>query len=240
MLEAADIHKAFGGLAVLKGIGVAVPAGRTVGLIGPNGAGKTTLFNVLTGFVRPDRGSITFDGVDITRFPPERRARLGIARTFQLVRPFARLSVLENVMVGAFLVESASANARERALAALARVGLENKHAVPATGLTLPDRKRMELARCLATSPRLLLLDEVMCGLNPSEMSSMVELIHSLRVEGMTVVLVEHIIDAVGELADEIIVLASGSILARGAPAEVLRDPEVVTAYLGEAHGVAG
>jgi branched-chain amino acid transport system ATP-binding protein len=239
MLSVTGVHKKFGGLNVLSDIHFDVRSNVTLGLIGPNGAGKTTLFNILSGFLRPDRGSITFAGRDVTRLSPERRSRLGLARTFQVVKPFLRLSTLDNIMVGAFAGERTIASARKVAAAALERVGLGASRDIPAGSLTLPDRKRMELARCLATRPQLLLLDEVMCGLNPSEMDDLIVLIRSLRGDGITVILVEHIMDAVAELADEIIVLTSGRILAQGAPESVLRNPDVVAAYLGEAHHVA-
>lgn len=233
MLEVAGICKRFGGLDVLTDIAFGVPSGIILGLIGPNGAGKTTLFNILSGFVAADVGTIRLRNRDITGLSPERRARLGLARTFQLVRPFGRLSVLENVMVGAFACESRPAAARRRAAAALERVGLGNWRDERPDALTLADRKRMELARSIATAPQILLLDEVMCGLNLTEISAMISLVRSLRAEGMTILVVEHIMDAIAELADDVVVLAAGRILARGAPPVVFRDPTVIAAYLG-------
>jgi len=234
MIEARDISKRYGGLAVLSDVALSVKAGGILGLIGPNGAGKSTLFNVLTGFVRPDAGRVSFDGRDITRLSPESRNRLGIARTFQIVKPFLRLTVLENAMVGGFSRTSHVAEARQRAREALALVGLQGRQADPAHTLTLGDLKRLELARCVATGPRVLLLDEVMGGLNLTEMEQMVRLVGGLRDRGMTIVVVEHIMDAITALADDLVVLAQGRVLAHGKPAEVLRDPRVVDAYLGE------
>jgi branched-chain amino acid transport system ATP-binding protein len=236
MLKIEGINKRFGGLSVLSGISFDVPAGTILGLIGPNGAGKTTLFNIVTGFASPDAGAVRFDGHDITRFAPERRAGLGIARTFQLVKPFNRLTVLENVMIGAFAIENGSERARRRALAALERVGLRSVGRLRPPSLTLPDRKRMELARCIAMQPKLLLLDEVMCGLNPIEMTEMITLLRAINDDGLTLVVVEHIMEVINVLAQDVIVLASGRVISRGAPAAVLRDEKVVEAYLGEAY----
>ena len=234
MIEARAIGKHYGGLAVLSEVNVSARPGRILGLIGPNGAGKSTLFNVLTGLVRPDAGQVIYDGRDITRMSPEARNRLGIARTFQIVKPFLRLSVLDNAMVGGFSGTARAHEARARAVQALELVGLASRREDAAHSLTLGDLKRLELARCLATQPRLLLLDEVMGGLNPTEMDQMVRLVAELRSRGMTLVVVEHIMDAITALADDLVVLSGGRVLAQGVPAEVLRDPRVVDAYLGE------
>jgi branched-chain amino acid transport system ATP-binding protein len=234
MLEVEGIHKRFGGLSVLSDINFDVPAGTILGLIGPNGAGKTTLFNIVTGFASADAGAVRCNTHTITRFAPERRAGLGIARTFQLVKPFNRLTVLENVMVGAFAIENHPRLARKLALAALERVGLSSVDHLRPPNLTLPDRKRMELARCIAMQPRLLLLDEVMCGLNPIEMAEMVALLQAIKDDGLTLVVIEHIMDVIMALAEDVIVLASGRVISRGAPAAVLSDEKVVEAYLGE------
>ena len=234
MLAGEGLSKRFGGLSILAGISFRVRAGTVLALIGPNGAGKTTLFNILTGFVRPDAGRVVFDGRDITALAPERRAGLGIARTFQVVKPFSRLTVLENVMVGAFAIERRIEAARGRANDTLDRVGIAAIAHRRAGHLTVAHRKKMELARCLAMSPQLLLLDEVMSGLNSSELLEMVTLVRTLRAEGMTIVLVEHLMDVVRELADEILVLSGGAFLAQGAPQEVLDNPAVIAAYLGE------
>ncbi len=234
MIEARAIAKHYGGLAVLSDVDLLVRPGSILGLIGPNGAGKSTLFNVLTGLVRPDAGRVVFDGRDITRLSPEARNRLGIARTFQIVKPFLRLSVLDNAMVGGFSGTGNAHEARARAMQALELVGLAARRHDPARALTLGDLKRLELARCLATQPKLLLLDEVMGGLNPTEMDEMVRLVAGLRGRGMTIVVVEHIMDAITALADDLVVLSGGRVLARGVPGAVLRDERVVEAYLGE------
>jgi branched-chain amino acid transport system ATP-binding protein len=234
MLAGEGLSKRFGGLSVLSGISFRLRPRTVLALIGPNGAGKTTLFNILTGFVRPDAGRVIFEGSDITTLAPERRAWLGIARTFQVVRPFSHLTVLENVMVGAFATERRIDAARRRANDALYRVGITALAHQRAVHLTVAGRKKMELARCLAMSPRLLLLDEVMSGLNSSELVEMVTLIQTLCAEGMTIILVEHLMDVVRELANEILVLSGGAFLAQGAPQEVLENPAVIAAYLGE------
>jgi branched-chain amino acid transport system ATP-binding protein len=236
VLEIRGVNKRFGGLSVLSDVSFEVPAGSILGLIGPNGAGKTTLFNILTGFVSPDAGRIRFNAEDITSLAPERRATLGITRTFQMVKPFTRLSVLENVMVGAFAIEKWATPARRRALAALDLVGLGASASLRPSALTLPDRKRMELARCVAMQPKLLLLDEAMCGLNPTEMTEMIGLVRSIKDQGVTLIVVEHIMDVIAELAQEVMVLVTGRVISRGPPAIVLKDAKVVEAYLGEAY----
>ena len=227
----------FGGLVAVNDASVPVPEGKIVGLIGPNGAGKTTLFATIAGFQRPNAGRIVFAGRDITRLPPHRRARLGIARTFQIVQPFAGLTVRENIAVGAHLRHVARAEALAAAEAVAQRVGLEPLLDLPAAALTVAGRKRLELARTLATEPRLLLLDEVLAGLNPSEVRDMIPVIRAIRDGGVTVLMIEHVMQAVMALAEEVHVLAEGRIIARGAPEAVARDPAVIEAYLG--HGAA-
>ncbi|QXM26305.1 ABC transporter ATP-binding protein [Elioraea tepida] len=237
MASAEYVTVRFGGLVAVNDASVPVPEGKIVGLIGPNGAGKTTLFATIAGFQRPNAGRIVFAGRDITRLPPHRRARLGIARTFQIVQPFAGLTVRENIAVGAHLRHVARAEALAAAEAVAQRVGLEPLLDLPAAALTVAGRKRLELARALATEPRLLLLDEVLAGLNPSEVRDMIPVIRAIRDDGVTVLMIEHVMQAVMALAEEVHVLAEGRIIARGAPEAVARDPAVIEAYLG--HGAA-
>ncbi len=236
MLEIIGVDKRFGGLSVLAGVSFDVAQGRSLGLIGPNGAGKTTLFNILNGLVLPNAGAVLFNAEDITAFEPERRAALGIARTFQIVKPFSGLSVLENVMIGAFALERSATSARKRAINALERVGLDMAGSRQPSSLTLCDRKRMELARCVAMQPKVLLLDETMCGLNPTEVAEMIALIRSIRNDGIALIVVEHIMDVIAELAEDVVVLGGGQVISRGPPSSVLKDPRVVEAYLGEAY----
>jgi branched-chain amino acid transport system ATP-binding protein len=237
LAEAVGVTVRFGGLVAVNDASVPVPEGRIVGLIGPNGAGKTTLFATIAGFQKPNAGTIRFMGADITRLAPHRRAALGIARTFQIVQPFAGLSVRENIAVGAHLRHAGRAEALAAAEAVADRVGLAPLLNLPASALTVAGRKRLELARALATEPRLLLLDEVLAGLNPSEIRDMIPVIRAIRDGGVTVLMIEHVMQAVMALAEEIHVLAEGRIIARGTPEAVARDPAVVEAYLG--HGAA-
>jgi branched-chain amino acid transport system ATP-binding protein len=235
MLEVAGITKSFRGLRAVQNASFSVPQGSIVGLIGPNGAGKTTIFNVIAGVYRPDQGSILFDGKPIQGLRADQICAMGIGRTFQIVKPFAGLSVLDNVMVGAFLRERTRAGARAVALSVLAKLSLDGKARLPASSLTLPDRKRLEVARALATRPRLLLLDEVMAGLRPTETDQMVQVFRELnRAEGLTILLIEHVMRAVMALAGQIAVLHHGEVIARGAPEEVVRNPAVLECYLGE------
>ena len=237
LASAEHVTVRFGGLVAVNDASVPVPEGRIVGLIGPNGAGKTTLFATIAGFQRPNAGRILFGGEDITRLAPHRRAALGIARTFQIVQPFAGLTVRENIAVGAHLRHAGRAEALAAAEAVADRVGLAPLLNLPAAALTVAGRKRLELARALATEPRLLLLDEVLAGLNPSEVRDMIPVIRAIRDGGVTVLMIEHVMQAVMALAEEIHVLAEGRIIARGTPEAVARDPAVIEAYLG--HGAA-
>ena len=229
--------KRFGGLVAVGGASLAVPRGSITGLIGPNGAGKTTLFAVISGFLRPEAGRVVFEGADVTAEPPHLRARRGIARTFQIVQPFARLTVRENVAVGAYLRHARRRDALDRAAEVARRVGLGAELDKPAAGLTVAGRKRLELARALATEPRLLLLDEVLAGLNPSEIRDIIPVVRAIRDGGVTVLMIEHVMQAVMSLCEHVHVLAQGRLIADGPPARVCDDPAVVEAYIG--HGAA-
>jgi branched-chain amino acid transport system ATP-binding protein len=234
-LEVKSVSKSFRGLRAVHEVSFEVPQGSINGLIGPNGAGKTTIFNMIAGVFAPDSGEILFDGNPIHGSRPDQVCAAGIGRTFQLVKPFAGLTVLDNVIVGALHRERTVAGARAHALSILRKLALEAKAGLPASSLTLPDRKRLEVARALATRPRLLLLDEVMAGLRPTECDQMVEVFREInRAEGLTILLIEHVMRAVMALARHIGVLHHGEVIARGTPEQVVRDPAVLECYLGE------
>ena len=234
LLEVANVSKNFSGLRAVSDVTFAVPQGVIFAVIGPNGAGKTTLFNMIAGVFRPNAGTILFDGERIDGEPPEQVCRRGIGRTFQLVRPFPGLSVEDNVMVGALHRRNDVAAARSHARDVLARLDLFDKREQPAGSLTLPDRKRLEVARALATDPKLLLLDEVMAGLRPTETDRMVDILTRInRESGLTILLIEHVMRAVMSLASRVLVLHHGAAIAEGTPQEVVRDPAVVESYLG-------
>jgi len=235
ILEVSRVSKSFRGLKAVSQASFEVGEGAIVGLIGPNGAGKTTMFNMVAGVYAPDEGSIAFQGRPIAGLRPDQVCAAGIGRTFQIVKPFAGLSVLDNVIVGALQRSRDVPSARRYAAAILDKLGLGAKGELPASALTLPDRKRLEVARALATRPRLLLLDEVMAGLRPTECDQMVEVFRELnRAEGLTILLIEHVMRAVMALAQRIVVLHHGEVIARGTPEEVVRDPAVLQSYLGE------
>jgi branched-chain amino acid transport system ATP-binding protein len=235
MLEVRNVSKSFRGLRAVKDASFEVAQGGINALIGPNGAGKTTIFNMIAGVYAPDSGSIVFEGRRIDRLRPDQVCNAGIGRTFQIVKPFAGLTVLDNVMVGAFLKERSAAGARAQSVSILGKLNLEAKASLPASSLTLPDRKRLEVARALATRPRLLLLDEVMAGLRPTETDQMVQVFRDInRAEGLTILLIEHVMRAVMALAGHIGVLHHGEVIARGTPEEIVRDKAVLECYLGE------
>jgi branched-chain amino acid transport system ATP-binding protein len=234
LLEVAGVSKMFRGLIAVDRVSFTVPAGSIFAVIGPNGAGKTTLFNVIAGVYAPDGGNVRFAGERIDGLTPDRVCRRGIGRTFQIVRPFPALTVEDNVAVGALLHRRHAGDARAHAQEILRRLDLYDKRARPASGLTLPDRKRLEVARALATDPKLLLLDEVMAGLRPTETDRMVAILTKLNREtGLTILLIEHVMRAVMALASRILVLHHGAPIAEGTPEEVVRDPAVVHSYLG-------
>jgi len=237
MLEVKAATMRFGGLTAVKSASLSVKSGSITGLIGPNGAGKTTLFSMISGFLTPSEGSIHYLGKDITGVQIHERAQLGLARTFQIVQPFAGLSTLENIVVGAFLRHRERDEAEAVARKVAERVGLSKDLHRPASGLTVAGRKRLELARALATEPRLLLLDEVLAGLNPSEIRDIVPVIQSIRADGVTIFMIEHVMQAVMSLCEYVYVLAQGEMIAQGTPSEVVGDARVIEAYLG--HGAA-
>ena len=239
MLQVTGLTKIFGGLRAVDNASLGVDEGRIVALIGPNGAGKTTLFACIAGFLPLNAGRVTFLGRDITGLPVHEIARAGMVRTFQITQPFAKLTVHENIAVGAYQKFSNRAQAWAHAQAIAEQVGMAHMLAQPASELPVAGRKRLELARALATSPRLLLLDEVMAGLNPSEILEIIAIIRQIRDRGVTVLLIEHVMHAVMSLSDHIHVLSYGKIIAEGSPQQVVSNQAVVEAYLGRGSTVA-
>jgi branched-chain amino acid transport system ATP-binding protein len=234
LLEIDHVSKSFSGLRAVQNVSFAVPEGGIVGLIGPNGAGKTTCFNVIAGVFRPDAGEVRLAGKRIDGWRPDQICQAGLARTFQLVKPFADLTVMENVIVGALNNCRTVSQAREKSADVIEKLGLGAKRDQVAKALTLPERKRLEVARALATGPRILLLDEVMAGLRPTEMNTMVRLFRELNKTGLTILLIEHVMRAVMALSGRVIVLHHGEVISSGTPDEVTRDPAVLESYLGE------
>jgi branched-chain amino acid transport system ATP-binding protein len=238
MLRVENVSRRFGGLLAVNGASFVANAGCITALIGPNGAGKTTLFSIITGFLQPGEGRISYQGADITGEPPHRLARRGIARTFQIAQPFTGLTVVENIAVGSHLARAKRADALAAAKDVAQAVGLSGMLDLPAASLTVAGRKRLELARALAIEPKLLLLDEVLAGLNPSEIRDMVPVIRTICERGITILMIEHVMQAVMSLAEHVFVLAEGSIITEGSPQQIAKDVRVVEAYLG--HGAAG
>ena len=241
ILEVDGLVRRFRGLAAVDGLSFSVEEGQSLAIIGPNGAGKTTAFNLVSGLLAPNAGRVVFRGRDVTHTRAHVRCRMGLGRTFQVVQPFAELDVVSNVMVGALFGGGASgvSAARSEALRLCEMVGLGPKASWAVSGLTVPDRKRLELARALATRPALLLLDEVMEGLTPAEEREAVALLHRVREQGVTLLLIEHVMSTVRDLSDRVLVMDYGKPIAEGTYAQISRDPKVIAAYLGTEEATA-
>ena len=236
LLDARNITKAFGAFKAVDDASIAVNAGEVLGLIGPNGAGKSTFFNCLTGDLAPTSGSVHFQGRDVTALAPEARARVGIARTFQVPLTFVSMSVLDNVTIGAFLRRPKAADARAKAREIIEFVGLGSYADAAAASLGTPGRKRLEIARALACEPKVLLLDEAMAGLTPAEIRTAIDLVRRIHARGITLIIVEHIMEVIVSLAERVVVFHQGREIARGTPGQVTRDTGVIEAYLGKRH----
>ena len=238
LLETRSVTQRFSGLVANSDVSLSVDRGEIVGLIGPNGAGKSTLFNLIAGVFPPSEGAIWFDGADVTRLPAAERCRRGIGRTFQVVKSFETMTVVDNVIVGALVRATHMRDARRKAHEVLEFTGLAARAGVPASDLVPAEKRRLEVARALATSPKLLLLDEVLTGLTPAEARTGVDLVRRVRDTGVTVLMVEHVMEIVMPLVDRAIVLDLGKVLVEGKPSDVVRNPKVITAYLGDRHAV--
>jgi len=239
VLTLESVTKRFGGLTAVRAVSLEVRAGDVLGIIGPNGAGKTTLFNVIAGYYRPEEGRIVFEGREVTGLPAHAISRLGLTRTFQIVKPFGNLSVADNVMIGALTRLPRVRDARVEAERVIALCGLGPHAAARARALPIGLRKRLEVARALATRPRLLLLDEVMAGLNPSELTGIIDLVRRVHAEGVTLIVIEHVMAAMMRLAQRIVMLHHGEKIAEGTPAEIAHDRRVIDAYLGDEFNLA-
>jgi len=239
ILEVKDMVMRFGGLTAVDNLNLSIGQGEILGLIGPNGAGKSTAFNCIAGVYSPTEGQIFFNGQKINAEKPWNLCKKGLARTFQVVKPFASKTVLYNVMVGAFALTDNTAESEAKALNVLATLNFEDKKDILAGNLTIADRKRLEIARAMATEPKLLLLDEVMAGLRPGEVDEVVSIIHQLRESGVTIFVIEHIMRAVMALSDRIVVIHFGKKIAEGTPQEVASNENVIKAYLGDEYGVS-
>lgn len=240
LLQSHDLTKSFGGLVAVNQLSLKVEKGTILGIIGPNGSGKTTFFNLITGMLPSDSGKVIFNGQEITKLRPHRIARLGVGRTFQIPAPFSKMTVLENVMVSAFLRTSSMKKAKSKAEEVLQEVGLDEKADFQVLNVTLEDRKRLELARAMAIEPILLLLDEVMSGLTPVEVKSAIHLIKQMHRQGLTIIVVEHVMDVILSLCDRVAVLDYGRKIAEDTPQKIINHPEVIRAYLGERYRARG
>lgn len=234
LLEAKEITKRFGGLVAVGNLSLSVDEGQILGLIGPNGAGKTTAFNMISGFYKADEGEIIFDGEEITGLRPDQICKLGLTRTFQVVKPFPQLSVLDNVMVGAYNRTNDSKESKKKAEEIIEFLGMQEMKGMNAGSLSVAHRKRLEVAKALATDPKIILLDEAMAGLRPTETDEMIELVRQISRQGIALLLVEHVMRVIMSLAERIVVIHHGEKIAEGTPQEICQDKAVIDAYLGE------